>query len=82
MSAEDFNLYSHFRVQIEKHAKDELLCTGDGRSYTYADIDERSASMASFLAGLGIEAGDRISVQVEKSPETLCLYLACLRAGF
>lgn len=82
MSTDDFNLYSHFRGQIEKHANDELLCTGDGRSYTYADIDNRSASIASFLSGLGIETGDRISVQVEKSPETLCLYLACLRAGF
>lgn len=82
MSADDFNLYNHFRSQIEGHADDELLCTGDGRSYTYADIDNRSASIASFLAGLGIEAGDRISVQVDKSPETLCLYFACLRAGF
>ena len=82
MSPDDFNLYTHFRRQVDAHKKDELLCTGDGRSYTYGEIDQKSAAMASFLTSLGIEAGDRISVQVEKSPETLCLYLACLRAGF
>ena len=26
--------------------------------------------------------GDRISVQVAKTPQALCLYLACLRGGF
>mgnify|MGYP001814908737 FL=1 len=81
MSEEDFNLYAHFYPQFVRHADDELLCTGDGRAYRYRDIDTTSASIASYLSGLGIAPGDRISVQVEKSPESLCLYLACLRAG-
>ena len=38
--------------------------------------------MANVLSDLGAEAGDRVSVLVNKSPENLCLYLACLRAGF
>ena len=38
--------------------------------------------MASALGAAGVAAGDRVSVQAEKSPEGLCLYLACLRAGF
>ncbi|HEX5629166.1 MAG TPA: malonyl-CoA synthase, partial [Usitatibacteraceae bacterium] len=33
------------------------------------------------LAGLGLAPGERVAVQVEKSPEALLLYLACLRAG-
>lgn len=82
MSPDDSNLYTHFRRQVDAHKNDELLCTDDGRSYTYGEIDQKSGAMASFLTSLGIEAGDRISIQVEKSPETLCLYLACLRAGF
>ncbi|MDH4073976.1 MAG: malonyl-CoA synthase, partial [Gammaproteobacteria bacterium] len=82
MSDEDFNLYAHFRRQFLRHAGKELLRTGDGRSYSYADIDARSAAYAACLAGLGIAPGDRVSVQAEKSPESLCLYLACLRAGF
>lgn len=82
MPDQDLNLFSHFHAQMVDHADDELLCTGDGRSYTYSAIDERSAAMAAYLTGIGVSPGDRISVQVEKSPEALCLYLACLRAGF
>ena len=81
MGTGDFNLYSHFHRQFIRHADDELLCSGQDRSYRYADIDKRSAQLARYLTELGASPGDRISVQVEKSPESLCLYLACLRAG-
>jgi malonyl-CoA/methylmalonyl-CoA synthetase len=81
MTSGDFNLYSHFHGQFVRHADDELLCTEKDRSYSYADIDERSAQFARYLTELGASPGDRVSVQVEKSPESLCLYLACLRAG-
>ena len=81
MGTGDFNLYSHFHRQFIKHADDELMCTEQDRSYRYSDIDQRSAQFARFLTDLGASPGDRISVQVEKSPESLCLYLACLRAG-
>jgi malonyl-CoA/methylmalonyl-CoA synthetase len=37
--------------------------------------------MAHVLAAHGVAPGDRVMVQVEKSAEALCLYLACLRAG-
>jgi malonyl-CoA/methylmalonyl-CoA synthetase len=37
--------------------------------------------MANALASLGVKPGDRIAVQVEKSPANLVLYLASLRAG-
>ena len=82
MSNEDLNLYSHFRRQIDRHADKELLCTSDGRSYSYADIDALSARLARLLTDLGNAPGDRVSVQVEKTPESLALYLACLRGGF
>lgn len=82
MNEYDFNLYAHFSRQITTHADKELLSTGDGRSLTYSDIERDSARFARHLSDLGAAVGDRISVQVEKSPECLCLYLACLRAGF
>ena len=81
MPNEDFNLYTHFNRQFSAHAGKELLCTSDGRSYSYGDVDEGSARLARFLIDLGVSPGDRVSVQVEKSPEMLMLYLACLRAG-
>jgi malonyl-CoA/methylmalonyl-CoA synthetase len=77
----DFNLYSHFRPQFEKCADKELLATDKGEAFRYRDIDALSARYANCLSDLGIGAGDRVSVQVEKSPQCLSLYLACLRAG-
>lgn len=76
------NLYAHFAHQFAEHANDELLLTDSGRSYTYEDIDRESARLASFFVELGVQSGDRVSVQVAKSPAALSLYLACLRGGF
>jgi len=37
--------------------------------------------MANALTGLGVQPGDRVAVQVEKSVQAIILYLATLRAG-
>jgi malonyl-CoA/methylmalonyl-CoA synthetase len=37
--------------------------------------------MAAELAARGVAPGDRVALQVEKSPEALLVYLACLRRG-
>lgn len=82
MPTDNYNLYTHFQCQFLAHADKELLCTGDGQSHSYSDIEKKSAQVANFLSGLGTSPGDRVTVQVEKSPWSLCVYLACLRAGF
>jgi len=82
MSRADFNLHAHFDRGFARTPDKELLVTGEGASYRYRDIGELSARMASCLAALGVGPGDRVSVQIEKSPEGLALYLACLKAGF
>ena len=53
----------------------------NGRQWTYADMLSLSGRLAGTLETLGVKPGDRVAVQVEKSPEALMLYLACLRAG-
>jgi malonyl-CoA/methylmalonyl-CoA synthetase len=55
--------------------------TTDGRIWTYGDMLAQSGRFASALDTLGVRPGDRVAVQVEKSPEALMLYLACVRAG-
>jgi malonyl-CoA/methylmalonyl-CoA synthetase len=55
--------------------------TLDGRSWTYQDMQDQSGKLAGVLIELGVEPGDRVAVQVEKSAEALMLYLACVRAG-
>ncbi len=50
------------------------------RSATVA-LDSESARYAGLLVSLGVQPGDRVAVQVRKSPQALFLYLGCLRAG-
>ncbi|MEM7021114.1 MAG: malonyl-CoA synthase [Pseudomonadota bacterium] len=53
---------------------------GDQR-YCYGDIDLITAGVGHRLRSLGVDKGDRVAVQVEKSPAAVFLYLACLRIG-
>jgi malonyl-CoA/methylmalonyl-CoA synthetase len=76
------NLYGSFAGPLAAQADKELLQTVDGSSYSYGDVDRDSARLARFLSESGVRPGDRVSVQVGKSPQALCLYLACLRGGF
>tara|TARA_R110002072_G_scaffold23437_6_gene81143 strand:- start:13718 stop:15289 length:1572 start_codon:yes stop_codon:yes gene_type:complete len=75
------NLYAHFQQHFPAAPGAILLVTALGRRVSYAEADEMSARIASGLLQLGAVAGDRVTVQVEKSVENLFLYLACLRAG-
>ncbi len=58
-----------------------FLETPEGRILTYADFEALSARIAHALRARGVQVGDRVAAQVEKSPEALALYWACLRAG-
>lgn len=73
------NLYSLFFDAARGEAP--LLETPSGEVMTYAAMDEASARIARLLADLGLRPGDRVTVQVRKSPAVVALYLACLRAG-
>jgi malonyl-CoA/methylmalonyl-CoA synthetase len=75
------NLYAIFQSRFPQNRDEPLLHLPQGSIVSYAAADEGSASYAALLAGLGLRPGDRVAVQVEKSPEALLLYLACLRAG-
>ena len=57
------------------------LDTGDAFALTYGGLIERSGRAANALRSLGVEPGDRVAAQVEKSPDAIVLALACLRAG-
>jgi malonyl-CoA/methylmalonyl-CoA synthetase len=81
VNIKDHNLFTHFQGQFDAHAEDELLCDAAGQSFRYKDVNDRSGQIANVLCALGATPGGRVSVQVEKSIECVCLYLACLRAG-
>jgi malonyl-CoA/methylmalonyl-CoA synthetase len=58
-----------------------LLRVPGGDSWSYADAVELSGRLASLLVELGVMPGDRVAVQVQKSPQAIALYLATVRAG-
>src|SRR5829696_8771483 len=75
------NLYALFESRFPSDRDRPLLLLDGGHVMTYGEAEAGSARSASFLLSLGVKPGDRVAVQVEKSPEALLVYLACLRAG-
>ena len=52
-----------------------------GVTLTHAGFLGRAARFAHVLTGLGLKPGDRLAVQIDKSPDALALYAACVQAG-
>ena len=74
------NLHDILRAHapaLEKIALD----AGDGASLAYGELYARAGRMARALVALGVEPGDRVAAQIDKSPDMVVLALACLRAG-
>ena len=77
MSGNLFDLLRSHRPSPQK----ALLEVPDGRRLSYEEVFAWSGRVANVLVLRGVEPGDRVAVQVEKSPEAVILYLAVLRAG-
>ena len=58
-----------------------FLILPDGREISGAAFHGLCARVAGALAELGLQPGDRMAVQVEKSPEALALYGGAVMAG-
>ena len=75
---------ANFFTSLALRAPEEsttLLTTVDGAQYNYGDLERQSAKAANALRELGLQPGDRVSVQIEKSVANLWLYMGVLRAG-
>ncbi len=70
---------------IERGIRDyphrEFLRTPEGKRFDYARLGIESGRIAAALRAMGVVAGDRVAVRVEKSAEAVLLYVACLRLG-
>ena len=58
-----------------------FLRGADGALLTHAAFLTQAAQLAHALTGLGLSAGDRVAVQVEKSGAALAVYAASVQAG-
>jgi malonyl-CoA/methylmalonyl-CoA synthetase len=75
------NLYALFESRFPADRAKPLLILESGKAVSYGEAEAGAARYAALFASRGLVPGDRIAVQVEKSPEALILYLGCLRAG-
>ncbi|MFO1156386.1 MAG: AMP-binding protein [Rhodospirillales bacterium] len=75
------NLFEWLAALWQYRPQRSVLEIPGGRIWPWADLDALSSRIAAVLLAEGLAAGDRVSVQVPKSPEAVALYLACLRAG-
>ncbi|MEM8631450.1 MAG: AMP-binding protein [Pseudomonadota bacterium] len=58
-----------------------FLDLGDGNTVSHAAFLELAARQAGALRAAGVVPGDRVAVQVSKSPEALAIYAACCKLG-
>ena len=53
----------------------------DGQTLSHGAFLDMAARLANALISMGLEPGDRVALQVGKSPEALAFYAACVQAG-
>src|SRR6516162_7546361 len=81
LPADNANIFAHFLAAADL-AGDKPFLVKDGETVlAFANLDARTGRLAARLAALGGKAGERIVVQVDKSPENVLLYLAAERLG-
>ncbi|HMN50477.1 MAG TPA: malonyl-CoA synthase [Xanthobacteraceae bacterium] len=73
-------LYDALRGGARDDAK-TLIELSDGSTRSYGDVFALAEKISSHLIRCGAQPGDRVAVQVEKSWQSLALYLGCVRAG-
>ena len=66
-----------------RHANNDetFLILPDGQEQSYGEFVRLAARFAAALVEAGIAPGDRVAIQVEKSPEALALIAGCIQAG-
>ena len=71
----------HNLFGVHSENDEPFLFLLDGQTITYRKFLAKSRQIANSFFELGLEPGDCIAIQVEKSPEMLNIYAACAQAG-
>lgn len=75
------NIYAVLSRGFPQNADAPFLILPDNKEYSYRQLEQETARFANLLVACGLEPGDRVAVQVDKSAAALFLYLGCVRAG-
>lgn len=74
------HLYDALFGRNEGSGRDFLILP-DGSRVSHADFAGRAAGFASALVAAGLKPGDRVALQLEKSPDMLAVIAGAIRAG-
>ena len=75
------NVFALFEAAASAHPERSFLVVEGTPLLTYAAMLDETGRAANWLGSTGVGQGDRVVVQAHKSPASVILYLACLRAG-
>jgi malonyl-CoA/methylmalonyl-CoA synthetase len=75
------NLFDDIAAVAARRGDAPALCLHDVSSISYSGLMAFAGQFAAALRNRGVVAGDRVVVQVEKSPAAVALYLGCLQIG-
>ncbi|MGE5698954.1 MAG: amino acid adenylation domain-containing protein [Deltaproteobacteria bacterium] len=75
-----FLLHQLLSDSAAKHPERDAVMF-QGRSMTYAELDRRSDSLSRALRGMGVRAGDRVGIFMNKSIESIVFLFGILKAG-
>jgi len=65
----------------QKSGEAVFIELADGTRWSYSEILSETARVANALISVGIQPGDRVAAQVDKSVSAVALYLGTIRAG-
>ena len=75
------NLFARFKIVFDAHAAEACMRLPEGTVWTFDDLQRATGRMAAALREEGVGPGDRVVVQVSKTPDAIALYLATLQVG-
>ena len=67
--------------RVASHPERTYVTDDQGSSYTYGEVDDRAARLASWLIAEGVQPGDVVTFQVPIWAEFCIVYVACLKCG-
>jgi malonyl-CoA/methylmalonyl-CoA synthetase len=75
------NLYELLASRFPADRDAPCFILSDERGISYGALEAAAARVAARLVNSGVEPGDRVALQAEKSPEAIMIYLGVLMAG-
>jgi malonyl-CoA/methylmalonyl-CoA synthetase len=75
------NLYDLLAGGFPADRAKPCFLMSDGSEISYGALEAGAAQVAGHLIAQGVEPGDRLGLQAEKSPEAVMVYLGALKAG-